>query len=144
MSEKPESKQTHSTLIFAVICLVVLGWYFKDSIGDFGSEVTPAYEVTAIQLMDEYSENEIAADLKYKGKVIVVSGKVTGRAKDLLSQIYIALYAGGMLFSVQCFFSDKDASEVAEVQMGSVVKIRGKVDGKFGNVILNGCRIVQN
>lgn len=142
MGEDPKNKPGYSALIFAVICLIVLGWYFKDSIGDFGSGSDPEYEVTAVQLMDEYSDNEIAADLKYKDKVIVVSGKVVDRAKDLANQIYIALYTGRALFSVQCFFSDKYASEVAEVKTGAIVKIKGKVNGKFGNVILKGCRII--
>src|SRR2546429_174237 len=37
----------------------------------------PEATVTAEELLDEYQKNEIAADQKYKGKLVQVSGKVT-------------------------------------------------------------------
>ena len=144
MNEQSQDKKKFSGLIWVIIFVAILGWYFRDSISTWRtSQTTPAHEISAIQLMKEYSENEIAADLKFKDKVIIVSGKVTDRSKDLLNQIYIALYSGKALFSVQCFFADKYASEVAAVKTGSALRIKGRVDGKLGNVLLNGCQIIK-
>lgn len=98
-----------------------------------------AVRVTASQLFADYEANEIAADEKYKGKVIVVSGTIDNIGKDILDTMYVTLDSGKPLFNVQCFFSDKHKSQLSNVAKGQQVMVKGKCDGKFGNILLRGC-----
>ena len=95
--------------------------------------------VTASDLYREYRSNEVAADEKYKGKILTVTGTVESVGKDIADTPYVAIKAGDVIGSVQCMFSEQYSSDLASLHKGDEVKIRGKCDGKFGNVILRGC-----
>jgi len=102
---------------------------------------TPAeIRISAEELYRDYEANEVAADLKYKDKIIQVSGEVQDIGKDILGRIYITLKTGEHSFwSVQCFFSKEWESSVAHEIKGSPASVRGKCTGKFGNIFLEGC-----
>ena len=102
---------------------------------------TPSARIDASTLFSEYSNNEVAADSKYKGKYVAVTGIVEDIGKDLASTIYITLDANSWPLTVQCLFDDKHASSVAYISKGRTVTIVGKVDGKFGNVMVKDCTI---
>ena len=46
-------------------------------------------ELTAQELMSAYAVNEIAADQKYKGKMVRLSGKVDDIGKDIMGTPYV-------------------------------------------------------
>lgn len=100
---------------------------------------SPALEVTAAKLFADYNDNEIAADEKYKGKVLAVTGTVGDLGKDLMDQMYITLKSGDMIMSVQAFFADEHKSRLASMKKGESVRVKCRCDGKFGNVMLKGC-----
>jgi len=81
--------------------------------------------------------------LQYKGKVLQVSGTVGDIGKDITDSMYVTLESGNMIMSVQCFFSDSHSDELASMRKGQHAEIRGKCDGKFGNVILRGCQLAD-
>lgn len=104
-----------------------------------------AIKVTALELSTAYKDNEVAADQQYKGKTVEVSGTVDTIGKDILDTPYIA-FAGeqyAIIDRVQCMFSKSDESQLATVKKGQKITLRGEVSGKMGNVIVNGCSIVQ-
>ena len=138
-----QSKSNLANYLWGFLIVALLAWWLYHAGGSSRvAETGPVPTITAPELMRAYSENEIAADLKYKGKIMVVSGKVTARAKDIMDNIYVALFSARPLFSVQCFFNDSQARRIAAVQIGSQVRIQGRVDGKMGNVMLKDCRLV--
>jgi len=93
--------------------------------------------ITSSQLFAEYEANDIAADKKYKGKILEVSGTVENISRDILDNIYVTLETGQFeIFSIQCFFADRFEDQAAELRPGQYLTIRGRCDGKFGNVIL--------
>ncbi len=100
-------------------------------------------KVTAAQLFRAYKENGVAADRDYKGKVIQVTGVVTDIRHDLLNVPYVTLDVGGeaLVFEVQCYFSNKQATNLAGLRKGEQVTIRGKCAGKFGNVMVKACTL---
>jgi len=102
-----------------------------------------AIEVPAFQLFAEYDGNEIAADENYKGKILIVNGMVKDIGNDITGSMYVTLDSGNPIMSVQCFFSDKHRKELASMQAGMRVRIRGKCDGKFGNIFIRGCQIEE-
>jgi hypothetical protein len=110
-----------------------------DAVGDPGP---PSAVVRAADLFQEYKDDEAAADQKYKGKTIDVVGVVASAGKDVLSTRYVTLEVSknrSESFSLQCFFSDKDANTAANVKRGDWVKIRGRCEGKPGNIVLKHC-----
>lgn len=99
--------------------------------------LVPSYTLTASQLYAAYDANEVAADNKYKGKVIVVSGTIESIGKDILDEAYIVLEAGGMMSGVQCMFSDEYLLAFNKISKGQNVSILGTVSGlSLGSVLV--------
>ena len=110
--------------------------------------VTTAQQVTAEQLFAEYEANEIAADVKYKGNIVVVTGTVSDIGRDFLNENpYIILVAGGLLGAmalagVECKFPESEEAGIASLSKGEAITVTGKVEGKtFIGVELSGCTL---
>ena len=101
------------------------------------SSKTPSYTLTADQLLFEYKADEVAADNKYKGKVVLISGPIRQNGK-FMGTAYVVI--GGHGFEgVQCNFGE--SAEVGSLSKGSQVTIKGEVGGKKGNVLLRNCTL---
>lgn len=100
-------------------------------------------KIAAEQLFSEYDTNEVAADAKYEEQILQVTGIVDDIGKDITDTMYVALKSGNPIMSVQCMFSEDHESELANVSKGETVTIRGRCDGKMGNVLLRGCQFVS-
>jgi formylglycine-generating enzyme required for sulfatase activity len=101
----------------------------------------PSLLVSVAELVDGYSKNEIAADEKYKGKVIEVSGVIGSIGKDITNSMFVILGTGGN-FSfryVQCFFADSEEGKLARLSKGQLVTIKGECAGLMMNVLVKGC-----
>ena len=63
--------------------------------------------VSATQIVNEYDNNEIAADSRYKDKYVRISGVANDIGKDILDSMYVTIGEGAdfELRSVQAFFS---------------------------------------
>jgi hypothetical protein len=95
--------------------------------------------VEASDLQSEYDANEVAADQKYKGKILAVTGTVDSIGKDIVDTPYVTLKTAKLIATVQCMFTERDADDLATIQKGDKVVVKGKCDGKLVNVILRGC-----
>ena len=111
----------------------------------------PELTVTATALCQAYQENEIRASVEYGGKVILVTGIIDGIDRDILDEIYVSL-DGGSSYSfedlleisyVQCYFAESQKNEIANLNIGDRVSIKGKCDDTnyLGGILLNGCTI---
>ena len=106
--------------------------------------MTPVYNLSADALYSEYEANQVAADNKYKGKIIIVTGKVQDIGLDIMDQPYIVIGGKGFLDGVQCMFSPSENNTVARISKGQMVTVKGEVDGKIvGNVLLRKCSVVS-
>ena len=101
---------------------------------------TPEIEVSAKQLYADYEANGVAADEKYKGKVLRVTGRVNSIDRDIMDEIYVTLQ-GDDWGDVQCFFAESHVDEAVQLSKGQTITIKGKCDGKMMNVLLRGCTI---
>jgi hypothetical protein len=99
--------------------------------------------VSAEQLLADYEANEVAADEKYKGKRLEVTGTIDNIGKDVLDNSYVALKTGKQydFRSVQCYFDDN--SVLVTLSKGRRVKITGRCDGLFGTLSLKDCKLVE-
>ena len=86
-------------------------------------------EVTATRMYEDYEANRVAADQKYDGKVLAVSGTVETIAGGDDSPYYIDLATGQLsLVSVRCYFSQSHLNELTKLQTGDRVELRGMGD----------------
>jgi len=106
---------------------------------------TPAIKVSAVQISQDYKDNEVAADAKYKGKLVEISGIVDTIGKDITDTPYIALksYEYAIIDKIQCMFSKSDVEELSQVKKDQQITLQGEVSGKLGNIIVRGCEIVK-
>ena len=103
-------------------------WFFAVASSedeDVGDQ-EPSIELTARQLVKEYADNEVSADNKYKGKVLLVTGTIDDIGKALVDDIYVAMGESSFTgfedgFGVQCFFSDKYKEEVGNLKKGDSI-----------------------
>lgn len=148
-AEKPKKKlyQRWWMWVIYVIAFTIVITNFSGSSSSSAPAAIPqeAIKVTALKIVSEYKENGVSADAKYKNKLIEVSGTVKTIDKDVLDTPYIALesYEYAIVDHVQCMFSKSSESELASVSKGQKIVLQGTVQGKLGNIIVNGCKIIR-
>jgi hypothetical protein len=108
----------------------------------------PSPSVKAGDLMNEYAKNAVAADGKYKGKMLKVTGKFGSASKaPLLGYAVMVLPedAGDVnLTGVQCFILPEAEEEVGKMQPGQIVSFEGTCDGQtLAQVKLSKCVVVK-
>lgn len=108
-----------------------------------GTSQEEALPVTASQLMRDYEANEIAADAKYKNKLVNVSGTIANIGKDILDTPYVSLDADSLVFGIQCMFAKSDQESLVSLSNGVRVTLQGRVSGKLGNVLVKECLILR-
>jgi hypothetical protein len=141
-------KHLLSLFVFTVFIILAIG--SVDSGADTKDVQSQASELrlSANEIIRDYIENEVKADLKYDGKVVEITGVIDGIGKDLIDTIYITVgkvSSNDFLDrSVQCYFTESEASSVGNVSVGEHVTVKGKIDGLMGNVHMKACRILPN
>lgn len=98
--------------------------------------------VKASELTKAYDENELAADGKYKGKVLEVSGKITNIA-ETLGNLTVSLAGHNIAKTVMCGFDESEKPSIAKLKNGQSVTLTGTGDGSTGGLYvgLNDCKI---
>ena len=132
------------TLIFSLLLLGLIGC--KGQLKPTQpADAPPTASISPEQLFLDYKNNEVAADLKYKNKVLQITGKIEKIAKNLSDEPYIVLDAGkNTIFNVQCFLPAKDTNclnQIAEYSKGQTIIIKGECVGKVGNVLIKQANI---
>jgi hypothetical protein len=105
-----------------------------------GSEDSPAHTLSASDLDKEYEQNEAAADGKYKGHWVEITGSVERVSNDERpSRVRVEL-SGSRGSTVDCLFSTTKKAELGKLVIGESVTIRGKCKGRDdGLVTLENC-----
>jgi hypothetical protein len=104
-----------------------------------------AIKVEAKKILKQFEENEAAADLKYKGKVIQVSGQIDKVDTEIWDddQYVVRVGSGGQweFLTVNC--NDLPASAVTSLKKGQDVTVRGEFDdgGDLG-VEIKDCKVL--
>ncbi len=98
--------------------------------------------VQAKNLTKEYEDNELAADGKYKDKMLAVSGKVSNIA-ETMGNITAQLEGHNMVVSVMCNFDESEKANVMKLKKGQQATFVGKGEGSTGGLYvgLQKCKI---
>ena len=98
--------------------------------------------IAAVELVEEFSANVVAASLKYDGKDLVVEGVVTAVDYDWEGKPYVALGSGDWveINTVSCMVSN--VSGVAAISVGDKIEVQGTFSEWDGlDVVLKPCSI---
>ena len=140
----------NSLLAVSLLIFVVLGCNRSRKSSTTNSNTGPAAsssnekvagDIAAEDLFAEYQQDKEAADSKYRGKVIVVRGTVDTTKTEGTSP-YITMKTSSLILRVQCIFPKSDTSAVSGLTKGQTVRVRGKVFGRIGNVVLQDCELL--
>lgn len=98
--------------------------------------------VQAKSLTKEYEDNELAADGKFKDKMLSVTGKVANIA-ETMGNITAQLEGHNLVISVMCSFEESEKANVMKMKKGQQATFIGKGDGSTGGLYvgLQKCRI---
>lgn len=92
------------------------------------------------KLLEEFNNDENAANTMYLDKIIEVAGTVKS-----VNQVdvggSISLDTGDPMASVTCEF--ENSADVASVKEGDKIKVKGLCSGKLIDVVLNRCAVVK-
>lgn len=90
------------------------------------------------ELSRAFSENEISADEKYKGKLVEVTGRIDDFGKSSYGDIQYILHGSSYGGGIQCVLGEINNKEHKEryinLKNGQIVTIRGYVQGLIGGV----------
>ncbi len=122
-------------ILFALIVIIML----TPAVTKSADVAQMAIIITAEQLYEEYEENEVAADLKYKNKLLQVTGIVKSIGKTIGDKPYISLQTGAFSSQVTFYFPSETYNEkLATLKKGTTIKIKGICKGKsLGIVVIN-------
>ena len=95
--------------------------------------------MSSVELYNAYQENEVAADQKYKGKKILLTGEVSSIDKDAFDNA-IVIFGDGSVLGLRCEM--KDENSAAKVKKGYQYSVIGECSGMIlGSVGLDNCRL---
>lgn len=102
-----------------------------------------AIQVDITKILSDYKNNEVAADNRYKGKLVEVTGLVDDIKKGLMDDLYVTIGTGEQfeIPQIQAFFDDEMNSQLSQLNKGELVTVVCRVDGLMMNVLLKDCSI---
>jgi hypothetical protein len=111
-------------------------------------EPQPAGEiinVTAGQLFAEYKANAVAADARYQGQVVQLTGIVDSIDRDMLDYPFVKLSSEdrGEMLRMRCTFPEKSEDKLLKLTAGQIITVRGNYDGYLVNILLKDCVLVE-
>ncbi|MCZ2155867.1 MAG: OB-fold putative lipoprotein [Bryobacterales bacterium] len=96
----------------------------------------------ADDIVEQYQANEIAADVSFKGKRVLVTGQIQSIGKDLLNTAYVTI-GSRRIFNFEAFFDKDDELELAQLKRGQRVWLACNVTGLMLNVLGKRCRLQE-
>lgn len=105
-----------------------------------------AVKVNTQEFIAEFDKNQLAAEEKYKGKVVELTAYVDNISEDILGKPFLSLKPVNNEYyfdtSIQCYFKDK--SELTSLENGQQVSVQGKVDTQsLGIISIKDCSVTE-
>jgi hypothetical protein len=103
--------------------------------------VNPDIEITAEQLFADYAAGEDAANQKYLGKIIKVTGHVLDINNNDSGYSTVYLDTGDMMGSISCQLEKGEEKKAETLITGQELSLKGKCTGFAMDVVLTQCII---
>jgi hypothetical protein len=134
-------RQIASVTVLVAFIVLAGGSVDTDSGAKKIANEAAAFNITADQLYSDYDANQVSADSKYKGKIVVITGQISDIGKDVTDTAYVVIGGSGLLNGAQCMFPKGQESLIGSLSKGQQVSAKGEVSGKIGNVLLRNCTV---
>ena len=124
-------------LFFLIILLLATAWIwyvFNEKYADT-TQITPAFSVTALDLIHEFEKNDSLANKKYAEKIMVVSGEVS-EVEGVDSTVNIKMADSTSGSYVIFAFQQQDKVLAEKIKLGEKVSIKGSCSGGAFSKIL--------
>ena len=126
--------------VVAIIGLSVVGYLFSRTINPGPKQKSAqyaeavqspdgVYSIGAVQLWREYNENEVAADIRYKGQRLSVTGTIVSIERDYEGRPVLHLFGGNALFPTTAKLNKADIPAAARLKKGDEITVRCIGDG---------------
>lgn len=127
-----------------VLACVYLEEGYVEALGDEAKSNAKDYiQVDYKELYRDYKENAIAADEKYKDKLIQVTGKIDDIFREVMGHPYVTFEVDKYFGHVQAVFDKDEEKNIAKLKKGQTITVRGRCKGKTINVLLDDCIIIK-
>ena len=109
-------------------------------------QATPeaAIEVDTKAFVTEFDENQLAAEAKYKGKIVKFTGYVDNISEDIVGEAFVKIDPNNDQYyygtSIQCYFKSKDA--LLNLKNGQQVTLQGRFDSQIMNILVKDCQVM--
>ena len=126
------------TLMLAILTALVFVWRQCGSYEEhkpLAVSQQSGFVITADDLYSAYVDNSVAADERFKGKVLVISGTVQGVAKYGKGSA-VNLLTSNRRGVIQCYFEENQNQAVAKLTGGQHAAIKGRCDRFFEDTVL--------
>lgn len=106
------------------------------------NDVTPPLPVTATELFNAYQDNEAAAQARFGGRRLEVSGIVDGVDLDILNKPIVKLVTPNQFMSAQATLTEESASSASSLAKGQKIVLHCKSVGEvIGTPMLRDCSL---
>lgn len=127
-----------------LLVLVVSAFYFYSEYNRKPAStqnLSPDFMVPAVNLADEFERDETAANKKYLGRLIQVTGTLFNidNGKDKL----ISITVGDDIHKIACLLDIEHAATIKQYKVSDSIAVKGICTGFLMDVELNRCVIVQ-
>lgn len=137
---KPFTKLIYLFSVLAIAGLIAVLYFFNDP-GNNNRSVRADFILTASELHDEFTADEPAANLKYIGKIIEITGKITSVNLEEDRMVSIILKTSDNRSSVICSF--REPVNPKSIQTMKPITVRGELSGYLMDVLLNNCVVIN-
>ena len=118
------------------------GFYLFNKPHQSIADVKPDFQLDSKSIIGEFENNENAANKKFNGKVIEISGVVSEKSKDEKGKLNVTL-EGEDLAGIGCVFDPLSMSKAGNLAEGQKVKIKGVCTGILMDVVMVDCVVVD-
>lgn len=121
--------------LYSIVGLIFTGFLFsrthtsgpKQKSGQYAEPAKSpdgVYSLGAVRLWRDYEENEVAADTRYKGQRLRVTGTVVSIERDYEGRPVLHLFGGNAIFPTVARLNKADLPAVARLKKGDQVVVR--------------------
>lgn len=106
------------------------------------SESAAPGQISAEDLFQEFQKDKDAAERKYKGQMVTVTGTIDKVKIGPSGNPYVLMKTSSLVLRVQFLFDKSNEAALSQLKEGERVTIRGRVFGRIGNVVIDDCEIL--
>jgi hypothetical protein len=142
MSAKISKKMIITLIVIIIGGMATMSYVFRGAENSVANE-NAVYTTTADELFSVFEENETAANEKYLGKVVEVTGTIGEIEKTENGQLVLLLTCNSPMGGIRCTFETRQDKVIKQVSQGASCTVKGKCSGMLMEVVLDNCSLTK-